>query len=185
METFISFLPIVIYSLVGTALFYFKKITFNNQIGLIAAAMAAHGVISFQQGTGIFFIGQLIISSIMFLLLVFFFAGKTSGETLLTMSSLFALIPVPHGIIPLFVVFVLLLVFTIIELRRKSESVKWLIMEAASSTGLAHSAPNYSHLPDRAALGASDKRTSVLPYMAAVMTLASLYYLVRPLFLDS
>lgn len=185
METFIEFLPIVIYALIGTALFYIKKITFNNQMALLVIAAIAHAILSFSNGSGLFFVGQLVISLLVFFLMVFFFAGKTSGETILTLTSLLLLSPIPHGILPMVIVFVLVLVATIIAFRDKAEMLKLILFEATTSAGISGGKPDYSHLPDRATLAQTEKRTSVLPYMAAVMTVASLYYLVQPLFLDS
>lgn len=185
METFIEFLPIVVYSLIGTVLFYFKKITFNNQIALLGLALIAHAVISIMHGNWIFFAGQVVIGALAFFLMVFFFAGKTSGETILTMTSILVLSPIPEGILPMVIVFILVLIAAVLAFRKKADSLKWLLVDATTSTGLAQAAPDYSHLPDRASLTEADKRTSLLPYMAAVMTVASLYYLLQPLFLDS
>jgi hypothetical protein len=185
METFIDFLPIAIYSLIGTALFYLKKITFNNQVALVILAFIAHAILTLQDNVLFIFIGQIVISITIFLLLVFFFAGKTSGETILSMTSLVLLTPIPHGIIPMFIVFALILIASAIALRNKTESLKWLLYDAASSTGLTYAKPDYSHLPDRSTLSEKDKRTSVLPFMALVSTIAAIYYLVQPMFLDS
>jgi len=185
METFIEFLPIAIYSLIGTVLFYLKRITFNNQIALLALALLAHATISIMHGNLILLIGQVVIAVAAFALMVYFFAGKTSGETILTMASILLLAPLPDGIIPMVFVFILVLIAAAIQFRKKGESLKWLLVDAASSTGLAQSLPDYSHLPDRASLTEKDKRTSLLPYIAFVMTVAALYYLVQPLFLDS
>lgn len=185
METFIEFLPIVIYSLIGTALFYLKKITFNNQITLLILALVAHVTISIMHGNWTVLIGQVLIATAAFALMVYFFAGKTSGETILTMASILLLSPLPDGLIPMIIVFILILITAAIQFRKKTESLKWLLFDAASSTGLAYATPDYSHLPDRSTLTDEDKRTSLLPYMASVMTVTALYYLLQPLFLDS
>lgn len=184
-SNFIQFLPIAIYAIIGSILFYTKKINFNNQVGLLVGATVIHAILAIIQGQMFFTVGQILIAIVTFLLLVFFFSGKTSGETILTMVSIFALTPVPIGVIPMIVLFAVIFIAAGIALWRQSESIKLALLDATLSTGLSHSKPDYSHLPDRASLPADAKKTSMLPYIATVMTLASLWYLIQPLFLDS
>lgn len=185
MENTIDFLPIVLYSLIGSILFYTKRISFNNQISILSVALVAHIVISIIFGSWIWTIGQILLSFIIFALLIIVFKGKTSGETMLTFSSLLALLPIPIGFIPFGITMILLFVVAAFSLRKQKGAFKTVILDATLSTGLSYSKPDYSHLPERASLDSTVKRTSLLPYIAIVMSLTALYYFVQPFFLES
>lgn len=185
MENFIAFLPILVYSLIGTILYFSKKITFNNQMILLSLAFAAHVALSIVDGYWVFTLGQFLIGFIVFFLLILAVGNKTSGETILTMSAIIALTPLPIGFISIALVFVATFVIGIIELRKQKDSVKNVMLDAVFSTGMGQGLPNYEHLKDRSELEVDQKKFSMLPIVSLVMFLSSMYYLIRPLLLDS
>lgn len=102
------------------------------------------------------------------------------------MSSLFALTPLPHGIPAFIAVFVLLLLYSALALRKQKGEWKATIMNAFLSTGLASGMPNYDYLPDKKDLDEKGaKRVSLLPFIAVIYGLFALYYVLRPLLLES
>lgn len=184
METFISFIPILAFSLIGSALFFTKKINFNNEVALLILALIAHITLSILNGYWIFTIGQVIVATLVFFLLVFVLGNKTSGETILTMTGLLALTPLPTGFIPLIAVFVITFIIGIVGLKKQSDSIKHVITDAVFSTGMGQSLPNYDHLPERSEVKGK-RKISLLPVIGIVMTLSAVYYLIQPLFLES
>ncbi|MBC9707531.1 MAG: hypothetical protein H9W81_21935 [Enterococcus sp.] len=185
MENFISFLPILVYSLAGTILYFTKKITFNNQMVLLGLALTAHIVLSILGGYWVFTLGQVLIGSVVFFLLILMMGGKTSGETILTMSAIIALTPLPIGFISVGVVFIVTFILGILAIRKQQDSVKNVMLDAVFSTGMGQSMPNYEHLQDRKALDPEQKKFSLLPIVSLVMFLSALFYLVQPMFLEA
>lgn len=131
-------------------------------------------------------IAQAAIAVVVFIALVFFMGGKASGETFLTMCAIVALTPFPEGIIPVVVIFVLFTVFAVVTLKKQNDSAFFYVQETILKSGMASSLPDYSHLPERKETLAAPnaKKVSLLPYVASVMTLATLFYSVQYLLAD-
>lgn len=185
MENFIAFLPILVYSLIGTILYFSKKINFNNQMILLVLALISHIILSIVGEYWLFTLGQVLIGIVVFFLLIFAVGNKTSGETILTMSAILALTPVPVGLIPVILVFVVTFLVGVVELRKQKDSVKDVMLDAVFSTGMGQSLPNYEHLKDRSELEPDKKKFSLLPIVSLVMFISSMYYLLQPLLLEA
>lgn len=187
----ITLLPIIIYSAIGTILFYRKKITFNNQLALVLVTWLIYiGISLFYRDYAALI--QILIALLAFVVMIIFLSGRVSGETILSMSSLFALTPLPHGVFGFLGVFVVLIISSIIIM--KNEQGTWTktyaefrdtILLAFLSTGLAHSLPNYEYMEERSKLPKDAKKISILPYILISFTLLAVYFLFRTLTLES
>ena len=187
MDTILSFLPIVMYSLIATGLYFWNKLTFNIQAAMLTVTIAANTLLSvFTHHSLLLPVIQAVLAAAVFVVLVYFMGGKASGETFLTMCALIALTPLPEGLIPLLLVFVIFTVVAVIALRKQSESAFFYVQETILKSGMANSLPDYSHLPDRKETLAAPnaKKVSLLPYVASVMTLATLFYGIQYLLSD-
>jgi hypothetical protein len=129
---------------------------------------------------------QAVLAGLVFIALVFFMGGKASGETFLTMCAIIALTPVPEGIIPVVLIFTVFTVVAVRTLSKQNDSALFYVQETILKSGLASSLPDYSHLPERKeTLSAPNaKKVSLLPYVASMMTLATLFYGVQYLLAD-
>lgn len=177
------FLPVLLYAGFGSILFSLGAFTFNKGMTLLVISIAAHITISILAGTWIFALVQTVIAASAFILLIMFFAGKTSGETILTMTALLALTVIPSGLLAFLGTLAAFVVYAVIRLR-KSE-VAATLYTAVLSSGMAQQLPNYEHMDDRKDLSAEEKRISLMPFMLAVNLLFALFYLVKPMLGDS
>lgn len=187
MNIILSFLPIVAYSLIASGLYFVNKLTFNIQSVMLLFAMVANIVLSINTHHDLLMpIIQIVLAILVFVALVSFMAGKASGETFLTMCAIIALAPWPEGIIPVILIFVIFTVGAVITLNKQNDSAFFYVQETILKSGLANSLPDYSHLPERKeTLSAPNaKKVSLLPYVASVMTLATLFYSVQYLLAD-
>lgn len=187
MNIILSFLPIVAYSLIATGLYFGNRLTFNLQSVMLGVAIVANIALAINTGHGLWEpIIQTVLAAFVFIALVFFMGGKASGETFLTMCAIIALTPMPEGIIPIVVVFAVFTVVAVRTLSKQNDSALFYVQETILKSGLANSLPDYSHLPERKeTLSAPNaKKVSLLPYVAAVMTLATLFYGIQYLLAD-
>lgn len=187
MNIILSFLPLVVYSLLASGLYFVNKLTFNIQSIMLVLAIAADVVLSITTQHDLLIpIMQVFLAVFVFVALVFFMGGKASGETFLTMCAIVALTPWPEGIIPVVLIFTIFTVAAVITLKKQNDSAFFYVQETILKSGLASSLPDYSHLPERKeALSAPNaKKVSLLPYVASVMTLATLFYGVQYLLAD-
>jgi hypothetical protein len=187
MNIILSFLPIVIYSLIASGLYFGNKLTFNIQSVMLIVAIGANIVLSISTGHGLLApVVQAVIAGLVFIVLVFFMGGKASGETFLTMCAIIALTPFPEGIIPVVLIFVIFTVMAVITLNKQNDSAFFYVQETILNSGLANSLPDYSHLPERKeTLSAPNaKKVSLLPYVASIMLLATLFYSIQYLLAD-
>jgi hypothetical protein len=187
MNIIISFLPIVVYSLIATGLYFGNKLTFNIQSVMLLAAIAADIVLSINTQRGLVVpIVQAILAGVVFVALVFFMGGKASGETFLTMCAIIALTPIPEGVIPVVLIFAIFTVMAVVTLKKQNDSAFFYVQETILKSGLANTLPDYSHLPERkeTLTAPNAKRVSLLPYVASVMLLATLFYSVQYLLAD-
>lgn len=131
-------------------------------------------------------VAQAAVAILVFIALVFFMGGKASGETFLTMCAIVALTPLPQGIIPVVLIFAIFTVGAVRTLKKQNDSAFFYVQETILRSGMASSLPDYSHLPDRKETLAAPnaKKVSLLPYVASVMTLATLFYGVQYLLAD-
>lgn len=125
---------------------------------------------------------QTILSVGVFALLIMFFSGRTSGETILTMTALLALTPIPSGLLAIVGSLVVFLVYAVIKLR-KSE-VYTTLYTAITASGMTQGLPNYDHLGDRKDLEADAQRVSLMPFMALVYGAFSIFFLVQTIMMD-
>lgn len=183
-QTALSYAPLAIYAIIGTILFLFRKFTFNTGITLLLTMIAAKVALSIIFGGILFFLAQMLIAVLAFVLLVMFFSGKTSGETMLTMTSLFALTPLMDGIPAFLGVFLLFFTYAFIMLRDRKE-FNAIVANAVIASGMAQTLPDYGYLPERKELAEDKKRVSLLPFIAIVYTLFGLFYALRPLWMDA
>lgn len=187
MNIILSFLPIVIYALIASGLYFGNKLTFNIQSVMLIVAVIANIVVSLNTGHGLWTpLVQAVLAGLVFVALVFFMGGKASGETFLTMCAIIALTPLPEGVIPVVLIFVIFTVVAVITLNKQNDSAFFYVQETILKSGLANSLPDYSHLPERKeTLSAPNaKKVSLLPYVASVMTLATLFYGIQYLLAD-
>lgn len=182
--TALSYAPMVFFALVGSIFFALKKYTFNTGMTLIALAVVGKLVFHIALG-GIFpFIIQTVIALLVFFLLILFFSSKTSGETILTMTSMFLLTPLLHGVWAFLATFVLLFLYSILFSKDRQE-LKASLFLAITSTGMAHALPNYEHLPDRKDLDQDAMKVSLMPFIAVAYGAFALYHLMSPLWMES
>ena len=187
MNIILSFLPLVVYSLLASGLYFVNRLTFNRQSIMLVLAIVADIVLSINTHNDLLIpIIQVILAVLVFVALVFFMGGKASGETFLTMCAIVALTPWPEGIIPVVLIFTIFTVVAVITLKKQNDSAFFYVQETILKSGLASSLPDYSHLPERKeTLSAPNaKKVSLLPYVASVMTLATLFYGVQYLLAD-
>lgn len=154
---------------------------------MLVVAIAANIILSINTGHGLWTpIIQAVIAGLVFIALVFFMGGKASGETFLTMCAIIALTPFPEGIVPVILIFAIFTVVAVITLKKQNDSAFFYVQETILKSGLASSLPDYSHLPERKeTLSAPNaKKVSLLPYVASMMTLATLFYGVQYLLAD-
>lgn len=175
------FTPAAFYGLVGTILFIFNAFTFNKGVALFAVAYAGHVYVSIIYGGWIGPVVQTVIAAIVFVLMVMVFSGKISGETILTMSGLLALTPLPSGILAFVAVFLLLGAYSAVELGR-SGVFKDTLRDAVVSTGMGQMAPNYGHLENRKEASVDAKKISLLPFVALVYTGFGLFFMLSTFF---
>jgi hypothetical protein len=154
---------------------------------MLIVAIIANITLSINTGHGLWApLVQAVLAVLVFVALVFFMGGKASGETFLTMCAIVALTPWPEGIIPVIIIFVAFSVVAVITLKKQNDSAFFYVQETILKSGMASSLPDYSHLPERKeTLSAPNaKKVSLLPYVASVMTLATLFYSVQYLLAD-
>lgn len=152
---------------------------------LLLLALVAHSTLSILNGYWVFTLGQVLIGAMVFFLLILMVGGKTSGETILTMSAIVALTPLPVGFVSVGLVFVITFILGIIAIRKQKDSVKNVMLDAVYSTGMGQGLPNYEHLQDRKELSKDQKTFSLLPVVAIVMFLSSVFYYIQPLMIES
>lgn len=181
--TALSYAPIFFFSLIGSIFFAFKKYNFNTGMTLIGLAFLGKLGFHIAFGGTLAFVAQVVLAALCFFLLVIFFSGKTSGETILTMSSMFLLTPLLHGVLAFLLVFVLLFLYSLFASKDREE-LKASIFLAFTSTGMAHAMPNYEHLPERKNLHQDAKRISLMPFIAIVYGGFAVYHLLSPLWMD-
>jgi hypothetical protein len=187
MNIILSFLPIVVYSLIASGLYFGNKLTFNIQSVMLLVAITANIVISINTHHDLWIpVAQAVLAGLVFVALVFFMGGKASGETFLTMCAIIALTPMPEGILPVILIFVIFTVVAVVTLKKQNDSALFYVQETILSSGLANSLPDYSHLPERkeTVSAANAKKVSLLPYVASVMILATLFYSIQYLLAD-
>lgn len=183
-QTALSYAPISLFAIIGSILFLQKKLTFNKEMLIFIIALIGNITLSIFSGNILLLIIQLVVATIIFIAMVFILSGKISGETILTISSMFALTPLMHGLFAFFAVFLILMALSLISMRRDPKEWSATIANAVLSTGLGSRSPNYEYMPDRKELSADKKRISLLPIIAVVYTLFGLFYALRPLWLD-
>ncbi len=187
----ITLLPIIIYSAIGTILFYKKRITFNNQLALVLITWLCYiGISLFYKDYAA--LAQMLIALGAFVVMIVFLSGRVSGETILSMSSLFALTPLPHGLIGFVGVFIILVIASIFIMKKEQGTWKKTygefrdtILLAFLSTGLAHSLPNYEYMEERSKLAKDAKKISILPYILFSFTMLATYFFLRTLTMES
>lgn len=178
----LSFLPILLYAGIGSLLFYAGSFTFNKGGALLGTSFVLHMALNIVAGNWLGIMAQTILSVGVFALLIMFFSGRTSGETILTMTALLALTPIPSGLLAIVGSLVVFLVYAVIKLR-KSE-VYTTLYTAITASGMTQGLPNYDHLGDRKDLEADAQRVSLMPFMALVYGAFSIFFLVQTIMMD-
>lgn len=176
------FAPILLYTTIGTLLFSTGYFTFNKGMALLGVSFVVHVALSVLTGNWLGLIVQTVVALIAFALMIVFFAGKTSGETILTMTALLGLTPIPSGLLAIVGSLVAFLVYAIVKLK-KSE-VFSTMYTAVVSSGMAQQLPNYEHMGSRKELSSDEKRVSLIPFMLVIYLGFALFFLARPLFMD-
>lgn len=187
MNIILSFLPLVVYSLLASGLYFINKLTFNIQSVMLLLAMVANIALAISTNHGLWIpVIQAVLAGLVFVALVFYMGGKASGETFLTMCAIIALSPLPEAIVPIVLIFVSFTVVAVVTLNKQNASAFFYVQETILKSGMASSLPDYSHLPERKeTLSAPNaKKVSLLPYVASIMTLATLFYGVQYLLAD-
>lgn len=208
MNDLISYAPGLAYFGFASLMFALKKFSFGLHTTVLALAMGGmfYLVIS-QDGTLLIGIIQAVFAIIAFILMVFFFAGKASGETLVSFTALIALSPFAlgfeRGLMTFGVTLALLLVYSSIFYNKQlagiakmaqgiaddkqngnsggnSETLKDTLMAGLYSTYNGQlKAPDYSYLPDKSQTSSQKKISiSVFAFSAFILVaLGDLIYL--------
>lgn len=94
METLILFSPVVGYFIFSTIMFMFKKFKFELHASILLVALVTNFILS-MQADGFILIAmiQIVFAIAAFVLMVPFFAGKASGETMLAFTAIIGLPP--------------------------------------------------------------------------------------------
>jgi hypothetical protein len=97
MTDLIQFYPILGYFLFASLMFIFRKFIFSLHASVLVAALLGNIAISvFTGGNPIIMSLQVFFAIVAFVLMVPFFAGKASGETMLAFTALIGLAPLSH-----------------------------------------------------------------------------------------
>lgn len=94
MNDILPYLPVLGYFAFATIMFAFRKFIFGLHASVLAIALAANLYLNLSNDGNIFIaLAQIAFAVIAFILMVPFFAGKASGETMLAFSALIGLPP--------------------------------------------------------------------------------------------
>lgn len=124
MTDLIQFYPILGYFLFASLMFIFRKFIFSLHASVLVAALLANISIAVLTGGNALIMSlQIVFAIIAFILMVPFFAGKASGETMLAFTALIGLAPLSHdftvGLIGTLISLSLFVIFAIYKSKDK------------------------------------------------------------------
>lgn len=199
MNDLILYAPGLAYFAFASLMFALKKFSFGLHSTVLALAMAAMFYLTVtQDGSMLIAVVQTVFAVISFILMVFFFAGKASGETMVSFTALLALSPFAlsfdRGLIVFGMTLVLLLVYSSIFYNKQlggiSKIAQGMVDDKNNSTPNANGetlkdtlmtgllstyngqikAPDYSYLPDTAnTVGQKKISISVFAFAAFIL----------------
>lgn len=184
LEAILNFSPYISFIVLCLILYLSKKMTFNVTAILFSLATVGRMVSGFMMEgmTGVWSVLlQSLICVVIFIFLVFFMSNA-SWETLMIMSSMLALTPIPDGIPAFLGTYLLLLIYCLFKLDFKE--VYRLLYDAVVSSGVGQALPNYEHLPDKE-FKKGQKRITLLPFILIAYSLNALYYILSPYWMES
>lgn len=124
MTDFIQYIPILGYFLFASIMFIFRRFIFNLHATVLAIALLGNIAIAVVTGGNpIVMVTQILLAIIAFILMVPFFAGKASGETMLAFTALIGLAPLAKdfsvGLVGVLISLGLFVVFAIYKSKDK------------------------------------------------------------------
>lgn len=94
MNDIILYAPVIAYFVFASIMFMFRKFIFGLHASVLITAMIANTYLSITTGGSILIaVIQIVFAIVSFILMVPFFAGKASGETMLAFTALVGLAP--------------------------------------------------------------------------------------------
>lgn len=94
MNDIILYAPVIAYFAFASIMFMFRKFIFGLHASVLIAAMIANTYLSITTGGSVLIaVIQIVFAIVSFVLMVPFFAGKASGETMLAFTALVGLAP--------------------------------------------------------------------------------------------
>lgn len=94
MNDIILYAPVIAYFAFASIMFLFRKFIFGLHASVLIAAMIANTYLSITTGGSVIIaVIQIVFAIVSFVLMVPFFAGKASGETMLAFTALVGLAP--------------------------------------------------------------------------------------------